>query len=62
MRLVKARVQGYRSIIDTGYFDVEMDKTIEIYDVTRQGALKDYLINATIRDCKTPRITNLISY
>ena len=28
MRLVKARVQGYRSIIDTGYFDVEEDKTI----------------------------------
>ena len=28
MRLVKARVQGYRSIIDTGYFDVETDKTI----------------------------------
>lgn len=42
--------------------DVEMDRNIEIYDVTRQGALKDYLINATIRDCKTPRITNLISY
>ena len=28
MRLVKARVQGYRSIIDTSYFDVEEDKTI----------------------------------
>lgn len=28
MRLVKARVQGYRSIIDTCYFDVETDKTI----------------------------------
>lgn len=28
MRLIKARVQGYRSIIDTGYFDVENDKTI----------------------------------
>lgn len=28
MRLVKARVQGYRSIIDTGYFDIEEDKTI----------------------------------
>ncbi len=28
MRLIKARVQGYRSIIDTGYFDVETDKTI----------------------------------
>ena len=28
MRLIKARVQGYRSIIDTGYFDVEADKTI----------------------------------
>lgn len=28
MRLTKARVQGYRSIIDTGYFDVENDKTI----------------------------------
>ena len=28
MRLIKARVQGYRSIIDTGYFDVESDKTI----------------------------------
>ena len=30
MRLTKARVQGYRSIIDTGYFDVENDKTIFI--------------------------------
>ncbi len=28
MRLTKARVQGYRSIIDTGYFNVENDKTI----------------------------------
>lgn len=28
MRLTKARIQGYRSIIDTGYFDVENDKTI----------------------------------
>ena len=28
MRLIKARVQGYRSIIDTGYFEVENDKTI----------------------------------
>ena len=28
MRLTKARVQGYRSIIDTGYFDVEDGKTI----------------------------------
>lgn len=28
MRLIRARVQGYRSIIDTGYFDVEKDKTI----------------------------------
>ena len=28
MRLIKARVQGYRSIIDTGYFDVEDGKTI----------------------------------
>ncbi len=28
MRLTKARVQGYRSIIDTSYFDVENDKTI----------------------------------
>lgn len=28
MRLTKARVQGYRSIIDTGYFDVENGKTI----------------------------------
>ena len=28
MRLTKARVQGYRSIIDTGYFDVEDRKTI----------------------------------
>lgn len=28
MRLIKARVQGYRSIIDTGYFDVEAGKTI----------------------------------
>lgn len=28
MRLIKARVQGYRSIVDTGYFDVENGKTI----------------------------------
>ena len=28
MRLIKARVQGYRSIVDTGYFDVEDGKTI----------------------------------
>lgn len=28
MRLTKARIQGYRSIIDTGYFDVENDRTI----------------------------------
>lgn len=28
MRLSKARVRGYRSIIDTGFFDVENDKTI----------------------------------
>jgi len=28
MRLIKARVQGYRSIIDSGYFDVEKLKTI----------------------------------
>lgn len=28
MRLAKARVQNYRSIIDTGYFDVEWLKTI----------------------------------
>lgn len=28
MRLIKARVQRYRSIVDTGYFDVESDKTI----------------------------------
>ena len=28
MRLIKARVQGYRSIIDSGYFDVEQMKTI----------------------------------
>ncbi len=28
MRLTKARIQGYRSIIDTGYFDIENDKTI----------------------------------
>ena len=28
MRLIKARIRGYRSIIDTGYFDVEKDKTI----------------------------------
>jgi len=30
MRLIKARVQGYRSIIDTGYFDVENLKTIMV--------------------------------
>lgn len=28
MRLAKARVQGYRSIIDSGWFDIENDKTI----------------------------------
>lgn len=28
MRLTKARIQGYRSIIDTGYFEVENNKTI----------------------------------
>ena len=28
MRLRKARVQNYRSIRDTGWFDVEKDKTI----------------------------------
>lgn len=28
MRLVKARVQGYRSILDSGYFDIENGKTI----------------------------------
>lgn len=28
MRLTKARVQGYRSIIDSGWFDVEYGKTI----------------------------------
>lgn len=28
MRLTKARVQGYRSIIDSGWFDVEKGKTI----------------------------------
>lgn len=28
MRLTRARIQGYRSIIDTGYFDIEDDKTI----------------------------------
>lgn len=28
MRLVKARIRGYRSIVDTGYFDVEDRKTI----------------------------------
>ena len=28
MRLIKARVQGYRSVIDSGWFDVESGKTI----------------------------------
>ena len=28
MRLIKARVKGYRSIKDTGYFDIEKLKTI----------------------------------
>lgn len=28
MRLVKARVQGYRSVIDSGYFEIEPKKTI----------------------------------
>lgn len=28
MRLVKARIQGYRSIIDSGWFDVEQGKSI----------------------------------
>lgn len=30
MRLVKARIQGYRSIIDTGYFEIEPHKTIMV--------------------------------
>ena len=30
MRLIKARVQGYRSIIDSGYFEVENGKTIMV--------------------------------
>ncbi len=30
MRLTKARVQGYRSIIDSGYFDVENEKMIMV--------------------------------
>ncbi len=30
MRLTKARVQGYRSIIDSGWFDVENGKTIMV--------------------------------
>ena len=28
MRLIKARVTGYRSIIDSGYFEIEKGKTI----------------------------------
>ena len=28
MRLSKARVQGYRSVIDSGFFDVDNGKTI----------------------------------
>ena len=28
MRLAKARIQGYRSIIDSGWFDVEHGKSI----------------------------------
>ena len=28
MRLVKARIQGYRSIIDSGWFDIEQGKSI----------------------------------
>lgn len=28
MRLIKARIKGYRSIIDTDYFEIEKDKTI----------------------------------
>lgn len=30
MRLTKAHIQGYRSIIDSGYFDVESEKTIMV--------------------------------
>ncbi len=30
MRAIKARVQNYRSIRDTGYFDIENDKTIMV--------------------------------
>lgn len=30
MRLIKARVQNYRSIVDTGWFDVEQAKTIMV--------------------------------
>ena len=36
--------------------DVENDKNIEIFDVTRQQALKEYLINGEIKEYKTPRI------
>lgn len=39
--------------------DVENDKSIEIYDTTRQNALKEYLINGIAKDCKTQRIINL---
>ena len=39
--------------------DVENDDSIEIYDTTRQNALKEYLINGKIKECKTPRISNL---
>lgn len=30
MRLIKARIQNYRSIVDTGWFDVEQAKTIMV--------------------------------
>ena len=30
MRLAKARVQNYRSVRDTGWFDVEHTKTIMV--------------------------------
>jgi len=36
--------------------DVENDKSIEIFNVTRQQALKEYLINGEIKEYKTPRI------
>ena len=41
--------------------DVENDESIEIFDTTRQNALKEYLTSGEVKECKQPRIKNLQS-